>query len=96
MAFKDAINLGLGALVLTQEKVEGAVKGLVKKGKVLESDGKLLVNELMKKGQSERKILEGKLQQIVRDSVKKLNLATKDDIDFLKKEIGKRKKKGAR
>ncbi len=93
MGIKDAINLGLGALALTKEKAEEIAKELVKKGKLLESESKALAEELMKRGQEERVGLEDKLQKIVQDTVKKLNLATKEDIDILKKEIFGKKAK---
>lgn len=93
MGIKDAINLGLGALALTKEKAQEIAKELVKKGKLLESESQALAEELMKRGQQERVGLEDKLQKIVQDTVKKLNLATKEDIDILKKEIFGKKAK---
>jgi len=93
MNIKRAIHLGLGALVLTRDKAEELVKELVKKGKLLESEGKVLAEELMKRGRKERVVLEDRLRQMVQDTVKKLNLATKEDIEILRREIRKKKAK---
>ncbi|MBD3263821.1 MAG: hypothetical protein GF375_01810 [Candidatus Omnitrophica bacterium] len=88
---KKALGLGLGMYVLTREKVEEVVQELIKKGKLAEDEGESLIDDLVKRGQAEKEEIDKKISQIVRDTVEKLNLATKDDIEELKREIEKTK-----
>ncbi len=84
---KKAINLGLGTLVVTREKVEEVVSELVKKGEVGQDEGKKLVNELIEKGEENKKEMEAQVEKIVRTVTEKLNLPTGEQLNALKSEI---------
>ncbi|MBD3246072.1 MAG: polyhydroxyalkanoate synthesis regulator [Candidatus Omnitrophica bacterium] len=84
---KKALGLGLGMLVLTREKAEEVVQELVKKGKIAENEGSGLIDELVRKGEQQQEEVEEKIAGMVEATVKKLNLATKDDIAGLKAEL---------
>lgn len=89
--FKEAVEIGLGALVITREKAEKIAHDLVKKGKLKEHEGASLLKEIVKKGRSEEKEIEAGITKIVRATFSKLNVAYKADIRRLENEIKKMK-----
>lgn len=90
---KKAFNLGLGALVMTREKVEEVVNELVKKGEVGQDEGKKLVEELIEKGKKSKKELEIQIEKIVKGATEKLDLPTRKELNELKSEIKQLRKK---
>ena len=87
--FKEAVEIGLGALVLTREKAEKIANDLVKKGKLKKHEGANLLEEITKKGKTEEKAIEASITKIVSTTLAKLNVAKKADIQRLEKEIKK-------
>lgn len=92
-SFKKLFNLGLGTLIVTKEKAEEVVNELIKKGEVGREEGKGLVEELIKKEKKSKKELENQIEQTVKGVVGKLNIATRKEVEELKKEIKQLKKK---
>lgn len=88
---KEAVEIGLGALVLTREKAEKIANDLVKKGKLKKREGATLFEEIVKKGRAEEKELEASIAKIVSATFSKLNVANKADIRRLENEIKKLK-----
>ncbi|MCK5358785.1 MAG: hypothetical protein KAJ48_10350 [Elusimicrobiales bacterium] len=86
---KKAFNLGLGAFVVTKEKVEEVVDELVKKGELGHEEGKKLTEELMEKGVKTKKELESQIEKMVAKGMEKGNIATQKELDSLKAEIKK-------
>jgi len=86
---KEVMDLGLGIMVLTREKTEKIVDELVKRGKLKKNEGKGLVEELIKRGRAEQKDFEKRLSKIISQAYSKLDIATKDDVKKLEKEIKK-------
>lgn len=89
---KELIDLGAGVVALTQEKAEKIVKELVKKGKIGEKESKAFIRRLVKKGAQESKNLKAEVAKIAREVVNHLNLATKDEVRRLEREIAELKK----
>ncbi|HHY97582.1 MAG TPA: polyhydroxyalkanoate synthesis regulator [Firmicutes bacterium] len=77
------IDFGLGAVLLTREKIQKAMDECVKRGEMGRSEADRLVSELTKKGEEGR----ARLREAVRDEVEKivgeLGLATKKDLEEL-------------
>ncbi|MBN1899387.1 MAG: hypothetical protein JW827_11465 [Spirochaetes bacterium] len=88
---KKLIELGLGALVLTKEAVKKTVVELEKQGKIGQKEAQKLFNELIKKGEAAKSDLDKKIQKGLENALKKMNLATKKEVDDLKAEITKLK-----
>lgn len=86
---RKAVNLGLGALVMTREKMETLVDELVEKGEVGRDEGKELLNKLMEKGDKTRR----EIEKTVQDFIEELNLPSRDEFNELKAEVEKLKKK---
>jgi polyhydroxyalkanoate synthesis regulator phasin len=85
--FKRAIELGLGALVISRENAEKVTRDLVKKGKLKRHEGNSLMQEMVKKGKVEEKKLEAAAAKMVRETLSKLDLASKADVRRLEGEI---------
>ena len=73
------LMLGLGVLALTQEKAEGFVDELVKRGEAHRDEAGDLVNRLVKRGDEEREALRKLVQEETERALKGLNLATSKD-----------------
>jgi polyhydroxyalkanoate synthesis regulator phasin len=86
---KKAIFAGLGLAFMTKEKVEEFSKELVEKGKLSQTEGKEFIDELQKKSEEARKKLEEQIQNAVNNTLKKMNIATKDDISRVEKQLTK-------
>ncbi|MCK4786878.1 MAG: hypothetical protein KAV87_24185 [Desulfobacteraceae bacterium] len=81
------LQLGLGVLALTQEKAEGFVDELVKRGEAHRDEAGDLVERLMKRGDEEREALRKLVQEETERVMKGLKLATSKDIEALGKKI---------
>ncbi|BCO09654.1 hypothetical protein GF1_20300 [Desulfolithobacter dissulfuricans] len=84
---KNMLFMGAGAAFLTKEKIEELKNELVDKGKLTQDEGKELVDEWMKKSETLKDQFELKLNQMVADQIKKMNLATAEDIQELRRKI---------
>ena len=84
---KDLIFTGLGAGVLLKEKVEDELKKLEDKGKIDSSDIKGFIESLEKKGQDEEERVKKLFKDSIKEVIDELGLATKDDLEKLKKDL---------
>ncbi len=82
---KNVLYLGAGAAFLTKEKIEELKAELIDKGKLSQDEGKQFVDDLLSKSESAKDQLELKISQIVDDQIRKLNIATRDDLSELKR-----------
>ena len=90
---KKALSLGLGAMLVSKDKVEEVVNELVKKGELGQEEGKTLVSELIKKGEASVNEVEGIIEKIVKGVMEKLSLPTRKELNELKSEIEELKEK---
>jgi polyhydroxyalkanoate synthesis regulator phasin len=84
---KKAFYTGLGLAVLTKEKAEELVKDFAEQAKLSEHEGKELVDSLMKQSDQARNDFQTKVDEAVQAVVKRLNLASKDEVASLKAKI---------
>jgi polyhydroxyalkanoate synthesis regulator phasin len=84
---KKAFYTGLGLAQLTKEKAEDLVKDLAEQAKLSEHEGKDLVDSLLKQSEQARNDFQSKVDEAVVAVVKRLNLATKDEVASLKAKI---------
>ncbi len=90
---KKAFSLGIGALLVSKDKIEEVVNELVKRGELGQEEGKNLVKELIEKGEASMHEVEGKIEKIVQSITEKLNLPTRKELNELKSEIEQLKEK---
>jgi polyhydroxyalkanoate synthesis regulator phasin len=86
---KKALFTGLGLAFMTKEKIEELSKEIIEKGKFSEAERKEFVDELQKKSEEARKKLQEQIQSAVDNTLKKMNIATRDDISRVEKQLAK-------
>ncbi|MBU4261064.1 MAG: polyhydroxyalkanoate synthesis regulator [Proteobacteria bacterium] len=87
---KKAFYTGLGAAELTREKVEDLARELADKGKVSDSEIKKFVDEMLDKSQERKDQLLQQVEKVTEDVLKKMNLASRDDLDALEKRLAEK------
>jgi polyhydroxyalkanoate synthesis regulator phasin len=83
---------GIGLALIAKDEVEDLAKELVNKGKMSENEGTKFLEDLQKRYDETQKKLEEKVQQMVKDFMKKADVVTGDELKGLKKEIRDLKK----
>jgi len=84
---KDLFYLGLGSAILTKEKIEAEAKELIEKGKLSKQDRDDFIAKAKERAKEEEKAFNDKLKGIVKEVMSEMGLATKEDIEELKKQI---------
>ena len=95
---KKTMLMSLGLAFVTKDKVELLAKELVEKGKLSGNEGKECIENLLHKYEESSLQIEEKIGKAVKDSLKKMNIATQDDLlkitrqlEELKKSVEKQK-----
>jgi polyhydroxyalkanoate synthesis regulator phasin len=83
----ELLRTGIGAGLLLKEKVEGEIKKLEDEGKIKTSDAKSFLDSLKEKGEEEELQNKEKIKSILKEIIDELGIATKEDIEKLKKEL---------
>jgi polyhydroxyalkanoate synthesis regulator phasin len=86
---RKAIFLGLGAIVMTQEKAEALVDELIKKGEVASAERYTAVDKLLKEADRQQKEFQDKVNETVQKTIANMGLPTKSDWEEMR-EILKR------
>jgi len=89
---KKSMLTGIGLALIAKDEVEDLAKELVNKGKMSENEGTKFLEDLQKRYDETQKKLEEKVQQAVKDFMKKADVVTGDELKALKKEIRDLKK----
>lgn len=84
---KKTLLAGAGLAAMTKEKIEEVIGELVEKGNLSEKEGKEVVEELIEKSKTAKKDLEKKIEKIVTESLKKINIPTRDELTEIKERI---------
>ncbi|MDW7772436.1 MAG: phasin family protein [Desulfobulbaceae bacterium] len=84
---RDIFYLGAGAAFMTREKIEELRKELIERGKMTQEEGKQFVDDLMKKSEDVKQEMEKKVQDTVAEQMRKMNVATRNEIEELRAEI---------
>jgi polyhydroxyalkanoate synthesis regulator phasin len=89
---KKTLLAGVGLALKTWDEVEDLAKELVEKGKMTEKDGSNFLKDLQKRYEETQKNLEARVEETVREFLKKANVVTSDELKAVKKEIRELKK----
>jgi polyhydroxyalkanoate synthesis regulator phasin len=81
------MSLELGLLTVTRDRVKGVVDELIKVGDVSQDEGKKFMDDLIARGEKDKKELKAQLEVMVRDYLKSLDVPTRSEINELKAEI---------
>jgi polyhydroxyalkanoate synthesis regulator phasin len=79
-SLEKSINLGLGLMVYSREKIEELVEELVGKGEVAKKDARQFAGELVARGEEQREELKKLIQSEVIKALENVNIARKEDI----------------
>jgi len=84
---KKSLFTGLGLACLTKEKLEELSRDIITKGNLSEKEGKEFLAELMVKSNDARNRLESQVRDTLHETLGKMDLATKDDVEALERKI---------
>ena len=84
---KKIVFTGVGLAYLTKDKIEALGKEIADQAKLSEKEGKELLDELMKKSEESRKDVTSQVERFVKDSLEKMNLATRDELLKLEEKV---------
>lgn len=79
-AFEKSINLGLGLLMYSREKVEELVEELVNKNEIAKKDARQFAGKLVQRGEEQREELKKLIQGEITKALDRVNVAKKEDL----------------
>ena len=79
--------LGIGALSLTEERLEQIISGMVKKGEISRQEGRDLVQEMLKKIKQEKNNLSEKIKKEFDSLMDKVDVPKQSEINELKQRV---------
>jgi len=86
---RKSIDKGLDYAFMTTEKLTNAAKEMAKENNLTKEEAKKLLDLLIKKSEETKKTMEENFQELVKTSLKKMNIPTKDEIKKLEDRIKK-------
>ena len=86
---KKTLDKGLDFAFMNAEKLAQAAKDLAKENKLTTDEAKKLYDYLVKKSDEARKTVEADLQVLVKNTLKKMNIPTQEDLKKLEDRIKK-------
>lgn len=86
-ALEKVAYTGLGLAAMTEEKLDEAVDILKRERGLTEDEGRRLAEELKDGAETARKNLDSRVEASVENTLSRLNLATRKDIDALHSRI---------
>ena len=84
---KKALTTGIGLALKTWSEVEAAGKEIIQKAQLSEKDAGKLLKHLRQSYEKTQKKMESQAHRLVKDVLKKADVATSDDVKSLKREI---------
>ncbi len=90
--FKKMSLFGIGIVTLTQEKIEEFTQEMIKQGEMGKEEGKKFVKEVLSEKEKQLKDIEEKINERVRENIKKSGIVMKSDITALERKIEKLEK----
>lgn len=90
--FKKMGLFGIGVVSLTQEKIEEFSQEMIKKGEMSKEEGKKFVKEVLSEKEKHLKDIEKKINETVKENIRKSGIVMKSDIAALERKIEKLEK----
>ncbi|MCK4437303.1 phasin family protein [bacterium] len=90
---KKLAALGLGALVISEEKVRELTRELIKRGELKKGEAPKFIKEVLKKTSKSRKEIEKGISQAIKKALANLPLVSRDELKKLEKKVEKLEKK---
>jgi len=89
---KKTMLTGIGAAILTKEKIEELAQELVDRGKLSEQEGEKIVREMIDKTEESKKDLQNQIDQLIEAALARMQLVRASDIENLQGEINSLRK----
>ncbi|MCX6280601.1 MAG: phasin family protein [Bacteroidetes bacterium] len=86
---KKSIDKGLEYAFMTTDKLTKAAKEMAKENNLTKEEAKKLLDHLVKKSEETKKTLEDNFTELVKTTLHKMNVPTKDEIKTLEARIKK-------
>ena len=84
---KKALTTGVGLALKTWAEVEVAGKEMIKKAQLSEKDAGQLLKNLKESYEKTQEKMEVQVNRLVKDVIKKADIATNDDVKALRREV---------
>ena len=84
---KKALTTGVGLALKTWTEVEAVGKEMIKKAQLSEKDAGQFLKSLKENYEKTQKKMEGQANRLVKDLLKKADIATSDEVKSLRREI---------
>jgi len=84
---KKGLLAGLGAVVVTKERVEKATQKLVDEGKISADEAEKLASELIESGEKQWHEVQAKITESVKRATENLNLCSRREYEELKSRV---------
>ena len=91
---KKPMLLGLGLAFLTKEKIDAVAEELAAKGDLSKKDVRSFVKDLSTRSEEARKKMEQQMEKIVKKTLSKMNLVSRDEFLKLEEQVRKLQKTG--
>jgi polyhydroxyalkanoate synthesis regulator phasin len=92
-ALKKTIYAGIGATVVTAEKLEAALQDLVEKGKLSADEARDTAERISKESRKEFEDAQASLKALFEELLEKASVARKKDLEDLRKKLDSLEKK---
>lgn len=89
--FKKSVLTGLGLALKTRDEVEDLAKNWAQKQQMSEKEGRSFLDDMMKKYDDSVEKLEEKVERTVKDVLKKMQIASRDEVEALHREVAQLK-----
>jgi polyhydroxyalkanoate synthesis regulator phasin len=84
---KKGLFAGIGAVVLTTEKIQDSIKRLVEEGKITTEEGEKLTDDLIKSGERQWDEINAKIAEKSKSVSQSLDLVRKKELEALKARV---------
>ncbi len=86
-SLKKVIYAGLGAIIVTKDKVKEALKDLVEQGKITAEEAEKYADKISKQAKKEFETMRKSVSETVAEKMEKVHFATKKEFDQLKSRV---------
>lgn len=90
---KKAMYTGVGMALLTRDKLEELGQEMVKQADLGEEQGKKFIDDMMTQSEKAREEFTSKVNSLVGESLKSMNMVTRAEVDALKARIDELEKR---
>ena len=84
---RKVLLASIGAVAIAQDELDEFIGKLIERGQIAEKDGKSLLREMMEKRKKRSQEIEADISRKVRDSLERMNIPTRGDLEKLASSI---------